>query len=87
MKNKNTKSESKQYDLKPIQVQMIRSLQDNHFNLLSNFLSFIALEFWAYNVTPNTRFSVSEDNKVTIVEVNPEEPPKQPEEKIEVDTK
>lgn len=46
----------KQFGLKSIESQMLQVLQDQYFNTLSNFLSFIALERLAYHVTPNTRF-------------------------------
>lgn len=60
----------KRYDLKPIEQQMIKVLQDTYFTTLSNFLSFIALERLAYSVTGNTKFRI-EDGSVYISEEIP----------------
>lgn len=61
----------KQYSLKPIQEQMITTIQQNFQAVISNFMSFIALENWGYTVTENTRFRV-EDGQVYITEEVPE---------------
>lgn len=70
------KSEEKQYSLKNIETQMLQVLQEQYFTTLSNFLSFIALERLAYQVTANTRFRWDVD-KLYIWEdetVTPEQP-------------
>lgn len=76
---KKSEPESKTFTLKPIQVQMIKALQDNHFSNLANFLSLLASENWSYQVTPTTRFAIDDNNNCTITEVA-EEPPKEEEE-------
>lgn len=48
----------KQFDLKPIEAQMLQVIQDTITNMMSNFLSFVALERLAYTVTPFTQFRV-----------------------------
>ena len=62
---------TKKFGLKPIELQMIKVLQDSYFNQLSNFLSFIALERLAYTVTQNTKYEIQDGNLI-IEEVEPE---------------
>jgi len=62
--------ETKTYSLKAIDNQMLNVLQQTYFTNLSNFLSYIALERWAYPVTERTTFKV-EDGKVIIAEADP----------------
>lgn len=57
----------KEYSLKPIQEQMIQTMQQSYQSQISNFMSFLALEFWGYTVTENTRFRI-EEGKVFITE-------------------
>lgn len=73
MANKTDKPEEKQYSLKPIERQMLNVLEQQYFTTLSNFLSFVSIERFAYTVTENTRFRVEGDN-VFITEDVPEEP-------------
>lgn len=70
------RKDQKEYSLKPIQNQMLAGLQENYFSTLANFLSFLALEFWGYTVTPTTKFEVRE-GKVYIWE-GPPPPAPQP---------
>lgn len=64
----------KMYGLKPIEEQMLQVMQQQHNVLISNFLSFIALERLAYQVTEQTRFRV-EDGTLYISENTPEPAP------------
>jgi hypothetical protein len=59
---------SKQYTLKPIQAQMIQTINGQFQTMLSNFLSYIAIENWAYDVTTETQFKIIDGNKVEITE-------------------
>lgn len=62
----------KEYSLKNIELQLVQVIQNAYFTQLSNFLSFVALERLAYQVTEFTRFRV-EDGKLYIFEEKPEE--------------
>jgi hypothetical protein len=65
-------AESKQYSLKGIESQLIGITVSQQQTLLSNILSFIAIERLAVNVTKNTQFQLNEDyTKVTITEHEP----------------
>jgi uncharacterized protein (DUF1778 family) len=64
---------SKQFDLKDIEVQMIRMFANQYQVQLSNFLSFIALERLAQTVTDKTQFKLSEDLKTLIIQDQEEE--------------
>jgi hypothetical protein len=76
--------ESKQFSLKPIETQMVQSILQMQNTHLSNFLSFISLERFAHQVTPNTKFDLNEDlTAVTITELPPVEQPDQPGDKPE----
>lgn len=67
-------AEPKHYDLKEIEVQLLNVFQQQQSVMLSNILSFIAIERLAFNVTANTRFELSPDfKKITITEVEPEQ--------------
>lgn len=54
-------SEPKQFNLKPIETQLLSATQAQFQTLASNVLSFIAIERLAYTVTEKTQFSVSQD--------------------------
>jgi hypothetical protein len=72
--------DSKQYSLKDIETQLLNVFQQQQSVMLSNLLSFIAIERLAYTVTANTRFQLDpEFKKMTINEVEPAvaEQPKQ----------
>lgn len=69
--------QEKTYDLKPIEQQMIKVLQDTHYTTLSNFLSFISLERLAYSVTQSTKFRI-ENGKLYISEELPPAPAEEP---------
>lgn len=64
----------KQFDLKPIEAQMLQVIQGTITNMMSNFLSFVALERLAYTVTPFTQFRV-ENGHLFIHEETPPTPP------------
>lgn len=67
-------ADSKEYSLKGIETQLLQVFQQQQSVLLSNLLSYFAIERLAYDVTPNTRFEISPDfTKLTIAEVVPEE--------------
>jgi hypothetical protein len=57
----NGEPEEKQFGMKPIEQRMLLVLQEQYFSVLSNFLSFIALERLAYPVTEKTKFRVEGD--------------------------
>lgn len=66
---------SKEFSLKPIEVEMLKVIVQNQNSLLSNFYSFIALERLDIQVNPQTRFEPNADmTKVTIVETEAPEP-------------
>lgn len=60
--------EPKKFSLKKIENNMLAMMQQRHQQELGNFLSFIALERLAYEVTDKTKFSL-EDGVLTIEEV------------------
>lgn len=65
-------ADSKEYSLKELETQLLNVFQQQQSVMLSNLLSFIAIERLAYNVTPNTRFELSPDfKKLTVTEVEP----------------
>lgn len=66
-------SEPKQYSFKPIETQLLQTIIQQHQALLSNMLSFIAIERLAVSVSADTRFELDPDLKgVTISEPEPE---------------
>lgn len=65
--------EPKKFSLKPIETQLLQVINQQHNNMLSNALSFFAIERLATQVDANTRFDLSEDMKeITITQVEPE---------------
>lgn len=69
-------SEPKTYSLKPIEQQMIRIILQQQSALLSNQLSFFAIERLAIPVDENTRFELNpEQTEMIISQVEPEQPP------------
>lgn len=69
-------TEPKQFNLKPIETQLLSATQAQFQTLVSNVLSFIAIERLAYTVTENTQFAVSQDfTTVSISEREPEAAP------------
>lgn len=52
---------SKEYSLKPLETQLLATTQQQFQVLVSNLLSFIAIERLAYTVTEKTQFAVSPD--------------------------
>lgn len=65
-------SEPKKYSLKPIESQLLQVINQQHSNMLSNVVSFIAIERLATPVDANTRFDLSEDLKeITITQAEP----------------
>lgn len=65
---------SREYSLKPIETQILVETQKQFQVLVSNLLSMIAIERLAYQVTPETQFSISPDFK-TVAISEPETPP------------
>ena len=68
----NKEADEKQFSLKPVELNLIRAIQEQSNVTLSNTISFIALERLAYDVTEFTRFRV-EDNNLYIKEDEPQE--------------
>lgn len=61
---------TKEFSLKPIETELLRVLLQQQGSLMSNTLSFIAIERLAVTVGPGTRFNLAENlDKVTITEV------------------
>lgn len=58
----------KQFSLKPIQEQVVQTLQQQFQSVVSNFMSYLAIENWGYTVTENTRFRI-EGGQVYITEL------------------
>lgn len=59
----------KEYSLKPIESQMIKVVNGQHATMLSNILSYVAVERLAYNVTEDTHYEISPDlSKFTVWE-------------------
>lgn len=58
----------KQFSLKPIQEQMVNTIQQQFQSIISNYMSYLAIENWGYNVTENTRFRI-EGGQVYITEL------------------
>lgn len=67
---------SKKFSLKAIETQMLTIIIQQHQALISNFLSFIALERLSETVTEKTVFEISPDLK----EISISEPEEKPEE-------
>lgn len=65
------KPEVKEFGLKPIEVQLINTIQQA---VMSNTISYIALERLAYQVTINTKFEIQGD-KLRIWEEDATETP------------
>lgn len=70
--------EEKQYSLKNIELQIVQNINERHNAALLDFLSFVAIERLAYNVTKSTQFRVDNDGKLYIRELDEEK------EKVEV---
>lgn len=79
VKKSNDKLAGKTFSLKPIEQQMLKVLQDQYFAVLSNFLSFVALERLAYKVTEKTQFKLEGDSVVITEAVEIPDVPEQEE--------
>lgn len=67
-------SEPKKFSLKPIETQLLQIITQQQANLLSNTLSFIAIERLALTVDGNTRFTINDDMKgITVTQEEPAE--------------
>lgn len=64
----NKQPQEKQFSLKESEVRMLMGIEELKNQQLSLFLSFIAMERMAYNVTLNTRFRV-DNNTLFIAEI------------------
>jgi hypothetical protein len=65
-----------EFSLKPIETQLLGVVQQQMMALLTNTLSFIAVERLAYQVTQLTAFEIAPDMKS--IKVWEQEPPKEP---------
>lgn len=66
------KPEPKKYSLKKVESTMLQVMINQHQALLSNFISFIAMERLAYPVTEQTNFQLAND--LSAIEISePEE--------------
>jgi hypothetical protein len=66
-------SEPKKYSLKPIETQLLNVITQQQANLLSNTLSFIAIERLALQIDQNTRFQINDDmTEITVTQETPE---------------
>lgn len=63
----------KQFGLKPSEARMLMAIEQQFMQSLSLFLSFVAIERLAYNVTEKTQFRTDGD-KLFIHEQEPEQP-------------
>ena len=73
MPSQQQKPEEKQFGLKPSEQRMLMALEQQFMQSLSLFLSFIAIERLAYNVTEKTQFR-TEGDKLFIHEQEPKQP-------------
>lgn len=70
--SKDKTPETKKYGLKEIETSMLKVMVSQHQALLSNFISFIAIERLAIKVTDKTQFNLASD--MSAIEVyEPEE--------------
>lgn len=71
------KEPSKQeFSLKPIETQLLSTIQQQMMAMTTNALSFIALERLAYQVTQQTAFEIAPDMKS--IKIWEQEPPAEP---------
>lgn len=68
---KEKKPEVKKYGLKEIETSMLKVMIQQHQSLLSNFISFIAIERLAIKVTDKTQFNLASD--LSAIEVSESE--------------
>lgn len=66
---KDNEPKPKQYSLKPIELQMIGVVNEQHQAMLSNMLSFIAIDRLGYHVTERTQYRIDEKGNLFIWEV------------------
>ena len=64
-------TKGKQFSLKPIETQMLNVIQQQHGALLSNMLSFFAIERLAVTVDQNTAFQLNDDMTEVVITQNP----------------
>jgi hypothetical protein len=69
MTKNSSEPQEKMFSLKEIEMRSLRNIQQRNNDSLLDFLSFVALERLAYDVTKNTRFRVGEDNDLYISEL------------------
>lgn len=63
----NAPTDAKEYGLKPIDIQMINTIQQQANVALSNFISFVVMDRMAYPVDTQTRFEVDNDKNAVKV--------------------
>ncbi len=73
MSTQDSKPEVKQFGLKQSEQRMLLAIEQQFMQNLSLFLSFIAIERLAYNVTENTQFR-TEGDKLFIHEQESQQP-------------
>lgn len=66
--------DEKQFSLKQIETNVLANINARHNAELLDFLTFVAIERLAYNVTESTRFRTDGEGHVFISEVAPEQP-------------
>lgn len=64
----------KEFSLKPIESQMLTTTQQQMTSIVTNLLSFYAIERLNYPVTQYTTYEISPDFKVVKIWENPPEP-------------
>jgi hypothetical protein len=66
--------EKKSFSLKPIEQRMLQVLIETHQAQLSNFLSMLGVERFAYPINQKTQFNLSLDLKTVEIWDNPDKP-------------
>lgn len=67
--SKDTKPEVKQFDLKPHEKQMLQIINQQHQTVLGMYLSTIAGDRLGIRVSQNTQFSVDDQGRLSVWEV------------------
>lgn len=71
-------SKSKQFGLKDIDLQLLQAMANQAQQAQFNILNYIAVDRFAYDVTPNTQFSVDPKAKTLTISEREEEKPSEP---------
>ena len=78
MSKNNSEPDEKMFGLKDIEMRVIGNINERNNAALLDFLSFVAIDRLAYNVTPQTAFRVDGEGNLYVSE-RPEEPKKEEE--------